>query len=94
MHRVRANIPRERRLERLASPTPADNRISFGCINIPTAFYESLIKTSFGADKGIVYVLPETRPLHEVFKGLPAIARPGAAALPRAGAPKRTTPVA
>jgi len=27
MHRVRATNPKERRLERLASPTPADNRI-------------------------------------------------------------------
>jgi hypothetical protein len=30
MHRVRATNPLERRLQRLATPTPDDNRISYG----------------------------------------------------------------
>ncbi|UUZ73277.1 hypothetical protein LP415_08285 [Polaromonas sp. P1(28)-8] len=38
MHRVRALEPAERRLERLASPTTDDNRISYGCINMPVEF--------------------------------------------------------
>ena len=37
MHRVRVTDPRERRLERLASPRTDDNRISYGCINVPVA---------------------------------------------------------
>lgn len=69
MHRVRAKEPRERRLQRLASPTPDDNRISFGCINLPVTFYEDVVKPSFGSRRGVVYVLPETRPLQEVFAG-------------------------
>jgi hypothetical protein len=72
MHRVRAKDPRERRLERLASPTPDDNRISFGCINLPVAFYEDVVKPVLGASRGVVYVLPETRPLQAVFQGFPA----------------------
>ncbi|MBY0411206.1 MAG: hypothetical protein K2Q97_14025, partial [Burkholderiaceae bacterium] len=39
MHRVRANNASERRLKRLASPTASDNRISYGCVNVPARFY-------------------------------------------------------
>lgn len=67
MHRVRAKDPKERRLERLASATPDDNRISFGCINLPVAFYDSIVKPALGARQGVVYVLPETRSLQAVF---------------------------
>lgn len=74
MHRVRAKEASERRLERLASPTPDDNRISFGCINLPVAFYEGVVKPALGASRGVVYVLPETRPLQAVFAGFTAAA--------------------
>ena len=67
MHRVRVVEKRERRLERLASPTPDDNRISYGCINVPVAFFESIVLPVLGAGKAVVYVLPETRALREVF---------------------------
>ena len=67
LHRVRATNPKERRLARLASPTPADNRISYGCINVPVMFYETLVRPAFAAGKGIVYVLPEVRTVREVF---------------------------
>lgn len=68
MHRVRAKEPSERRLERLASATPDDNRISFGCINLPVAFYEDVVKPTLGSQRGVVYVLPETRPVQAVFQ--------------------------
>lgn len=70
MHRVRAKEPKERRLERLASATPDDNRISFGCINLPVAFYDGIVKPALGVRQGVVYVLPETRPLQAVFGSL------------------------
>ena len=63
MHRVRASNKADRRLERLATPTAADNRISYGCVNVPAAFYDARIKPVFGARPAVVYVLPETRPL-------------------------------
>jgi hypothetical protein len=75
---VRANNPKEARLRRLATPTAADNRISYGCINVPAAFYDGVIKPAFTRARGIVYLLPETRPLERVFKGMAA--RPRAAA--------------
>lgn len=61
------NVPKERRLERLASPSPLDNRISFGCINVPVSFYETVVNPSFTGTYGIVYILPETRTSREVF---------------------------
>jgi len=67
MHRVRANVKAERRLERLASPSVEDNRISFGCINLPKPFYEKVLQPTVKAGQTVIYVLPETRPLEKVF---------------------------
>jgi hypothetical protein len=67
MHRVITSNPEERRLERLATPTSEDNRISYGCINVPVDFYETYIQPTFASHRAIVYVLPEIRSLAEVF---------------------------
>ncbi len=67
MHRVRATNPAERRLQRLATPTPADNRISYGCINVPVAFYDHHLRPLFTAARGVVYLLPETLPASSLF---------------------------
>lgn len=67
VHRVVTSNPRERRLDRLATPTPADNRISYGCINVLDAFYNNVVNPSFTNTQGIVYVLPETRSVRSVF---------------------------
>jgi hypothetical protein len=67
MHRVRSSNPRERRLERLATPEVTDNRISYGCINVPAAFYDAHVGPRFAAATALVYVLPEVKPLHQVF---------------------------
>jgi len=72
MHRVRARVPAERRMQRLASLTPADNRISFGCINVPAAFYDNLLKPTLLKRRAVVYVLPETMPIHSLFTTLTA----------------------
>jgi hypothetical protein len=63
MHRVRATKKSERRLERLASPSALDNRISYGCINVPADFYDAYVKPVFGNRSGVVYVLPENSPV-------------------------------
>jgi hypothetical protein len=83
MHRVRALEPKERRLERLASPTTDDNRISYGCINMPVAFFETVLKPAFNASYGVVYVLPEVKSLAEVFPAAHelAVRQSGAVAL-------------
>jgi len=67
MHRVRATKPSEQRLERLATPTVDDNRISYGCINVPVAFYETHVRPTVAKNRAIVYVLPEVKPVQQVF---------------------------
>ena len=66
MHRVRAVNATERRLERLASPTASDNRISYGCINVPVRFYERVLSPAAHRD-AVIYVLPETRSAASLF---------------------------
>lgn len=70
MHRVRATNPTERRLERLATPTINDNRISYGCINVPVSFYETHVKPTVAKQRIIVYVLPEVKSMKQVFGSL------------------------
>ena len=67
MHRVRTTNPKERRLERLATPSIDDNRVSYGCINVPVTFYESLLRPIFAARHAPVYVLPEVKSVQQVF---------------------------
>lgn len=62
--------PKERRRQRMLSPTPDDNRITFGCINVPTAFYTKSVRPRFLKRGGYVYVLPDTKPLEAVFPRL------------------------
>ena len=64
MHRV---LKVKERLAALASPTIADNRMSFGCINLPAKFYEKVLRPTVDAQGAVIYVLPETRPLQETF---------------------------
>ncbi len=76
MHPVVTSNAREQRAQRLASPTPLDNRISYGCINVPSSFFKDVVMPSFKGTAGVVYVLPEVRPLEEVFVGLKSQAAP------------------
>lgn len=77
MHRVLTTNPAERRLARLATPTIEDNRVSFGCINVPVAFYEEFIRPAFAADTANIYVLPETRSVRQVFNAYDVAAAHG-----------------
>lgn len=62
--------PKERRRQRMLSPTPDDNRITFGCINVPTAFYGKALRPAFQRKGGYVYILPDTKPIEDVFPRL------------------------
>ena len=77
MHRVVKGTPSERRAQRLASATPEDNRISYGCINVPVLFYEKVVGPAFARSNGVVYILPELSPARDMFGGddAPAVAR-------------------
>src|SRR6185503_13445880 len=67
LHRVVKGTPKDHRAERLASPTPLDNRITFGCINVPVAFFEQTVLPAFKGTKGVVYILPEVKPMRDFF---------------------------
>ena len=71
LHRVVTTSRTEHRLTRLATPSTDDNRVSFGCINVPRIFYETVVAPMFRPADGIVYILPEQRAMAEVFPTLP-----------------------
>lgn len=87
LHAVITTHKKERRVERLLSPTPDDNRISFGCINVGTSFYTKQVRRLFLKAGGVVYILPDTKPLDSVFprlRLLPYLAPDAASAEPPA----------
>ena len=67
LHRVVTGRPQDHRFQRLATPTPLDNRITFGCINVPIDFFERTVLPAFTGTEGIVYILPEIKATREVF---------------------------
>lgn len=91
LHRVRAAGPAQRRLQRLASPTSTDNRISFGCINVPADFFDRVLVPAIGA-RTVIYVLPDTLPLEQVFPVLRATGSPAPAARGKGWWPRRDSP--
>ena len=73
LHAVVRGVPAERRAQRLSSPSPLDNRISYGCINVPGAFFRDVVGPTFRHSVGVVYVLPERLSLQAVFgPGVPS----------------------
>jgi hypothetical protein len=68
IHPLSTGTPAERRSERLASPSPDDNRITHGCINVSRAFFEGILTSTFGAG-GIFYILPDDASLAQTFPG-------------------------
>lgn len=70
MHPVVTSNPSEHRAQRLATPTPFDKRISYGCINVTALFFKAVVMPTFKDTFGVVYVLPEVRRLDEVFAGM------------------------
>jgi hypothetical protein len=67
LHRVINTNLAERRLERIVSPAPADHRISYGCINVPAKFFDSVVDPTFKDTQGVVYILPEVKEMRMVF---------------------------
>jgi hypothetical protein len=70
IHRVRPGASYEQRLRSLASATAGDNRVSLGCVVVPVAFYETVVKPTLEANRGVVYVLPETHDLRGMIDAL------------------------
>lgn len=71
MHPVITTNAAERREQRLLTPTVDDNRVSFGCINVPKAFYAQTvlgtIRRANASGRSVVYILPESDSLDSAF---------------------------
>ena len=70
MHRLRPSNPLEKRPERMNTATPLDNRITYGCVNVPAEFYDRWVLPFLGKTTGVIYVLPETQPAKKLFSFL------------------------
>ena len=66
LHPTASGLPAERRDARLASPTPDDNRVTHGCINVSPAFYEQVIRSTFEKG-GVFYILPDRDSIADTF---------------------------
>ncbi|HBS62489.1 MAG TPA: hypothetical protein DEB32_07165 [Stenotrophomonas sp.] len=84
IHPTATGVPAEKRVERLASASPDDNRVTHGCINVSPGFYEQIISTTFQRG-GVFYILPDADPIEKTF---PAFAKSRAASQDEDG--KRT----
>lgn len=67
LHRIFEGNAKERRRERMRSASSADNRISFGCINVSKEFYEKTIRHIFRESLGFAYIMPEENSLELPF---------------------------
>ena len=75
MHPVMSVSANEHRSQRIRSSDPDDHRISYGCINVPKPFYDTVVLPALRGGNAVVYVMPDTKPVAKVF---PAFARSAA----------------
>ncbi|WP_449467705.1 hypothetical protein [Stenotrophomonas humi] len=66
IHPTATGVPAERRVERLASPSPDDNRVTHGCINVSPEFYKQIVSSTFERG-GVFYILPDAASIEETF---------------------------
>lgn len=64
------------RVARLAAPSALDRRVSLGCVNVSTPFYDRYIEPTFGTASGIIYILPETHSATVEFHMYPPTDQP------------------
>lgn len=72
LHPVMSVGPGEHRLQRIKSSDPSQHRISYGCINVPKAFYDDVVLTALAGGNAVVYVLPDTKAIDDVFPAFAA----------------------
>lgn len=59
IHSVYVGRPEQRRVERLESASPDDNRITNGCINVPAEFMAKLLALPDGLTLEVLQEMPE-----------------------------------
>ena len=67
--------PTAAHIENLLATSPFDdNRISYGCVNVPATFFDEIVQPAFKDTVSVVYILPEVQSLAEVFFTTPKAA--------------------
>jgi len=72
LHPVMSVSPGEHRLLRIKSRDPTQHRISYGCINVPKVFYDDVVLTALAGGNAVVYILPDTKAIDDVFPAFAA----------------------
>jgi hypothetical protein len=67
LHRLRPGRAHQVRAARLEHSQPHERRVSLGCVVVPVAFYVDVIEPLLGSRRGVVYVLPETQSVRDLF---------------------------
>jgi hypothetical protein len=67
LHPVMSVNAGEHRMQRIRSSDASQHRISYGCINVPKTFYDNVVLAALAGGNAIVYVLPDTKPIKDVF---------------------------
>jgi len=68
IHRLRPGRSQPARQAALKSADPAAHRQSYGCVVVPPAFFDGVVMGALGRTRGVVYVLPEDRPVETIFQ--------------------------
>ncbi|WP_187770713.1 hypothetical protein [Cognatilysobacter lacus] len=77
LHRIVKGTVDERRAERMQTASSQDNRISYGCINVPADFFDTVVIPAFKGTSGVVYILPEMGTARETFGAYDVDSGPG-----------------
>lgn len=75
IHRLRPAPAWQQRPGRLASAAAGHHRISEGCVVVPVAFYESVVRPGLGRRRGVVYVLPDSTSVQAMFNAAQLMSR-------------------
>ena len=67
LHTVVEGNVKDKRLQRLSTSTPLDNKITYGCINVSKNFYYQVVQPLAKGKNAIVYILPEVKDIFQVF---------------------------
>jgi primosomal protein N' len=72
IHRLRPGFAYTARADRLQTVAANDKRVSWGCVIVPVAFYTEVVERVLGTQRSVVYVMPETHSVQQVFHALEA----------------------
>lgn len=67
IHQLTSDSTYVPRMSRLQSSNLAERRITAGCVAVPVEFFAKVVRPVLGPRAAVVYVLPDTRPINDLF---------------------------